>query len=441
MIGSGLIIGLIHVLSGPDHLAALSTISVSKRCPAFWLGIKWGLGHSAGLLIVALLILALEASLDNFSSDDFFAIFDAYGVYVVGVFMLVLGGWGCKTGYDLLYNEPMSEKIQRSISSVNSSLSDSQRRNLESAALASEQKNGGMKIPLLQDVEAGDCCGDDHGPHKGKGGHAHAHAGHDHDHDHGSCSHGPPTAKGSSGTGIMCTTVLHSTTLTAASGPEISELIDSLRGISDIAIDEQKLSITVEHDSGAVTSVQIRDLLKRNKIDASIVSTSLPTRRPSGGSFPTGPSSSSASFSRAKCDSHDHIEQLDHNHNHHHTHDPNESYLIRRFCGGCPDSVKALMAGILHGIAGPGGVLGVAVGLAFPGAAGTATYLASFFFASTLTMGCFAVLYGTVTYHGGKVNDKLPAYLTIVSGIFSVLVGALWIILPALDLMDVVFPE
>jgi hypothetical protein len=50
--------GIVHVLSGPDHLSALATLSVGGSWQAFWLGIRWGLGHASGLMIIATIFLA-----------------------------------------------------------------------------------------------------------------------------------------------------------------------------------------------------------------------------------------------------------------------------------------------------------------------------------------------------------------------------------------------
>eukprot|EP00743_Colponemidia_sp_Colp-15_P009760 GILK01010685.1.p1 GENE.GILK01010685.1~~GILK01010685.1.p1 ORF type:complete len:293 (-),score=19.49 GILK01010685.1:176-1015(-) len=85
--GTGLLTGLVHVLTGPDHLSALATVSVGKRWKAFWLGIRWGLGHSCGTLIIAMIFFTLRERFDR-------ATLSYYGAYVVGVFMLILGFWG-----------------------------------------------------------------------------------------------------------------------------------------------------------------------------------------------------------------------------------------------------------------------------------------------------------------------------------------------------------
>ena len=50
LIGVGATLGMVHVLTGPDHMSALAQISCGARVKGFWLGVKWGVGHSLGLL-------------------------------------------------------------------------------------------------------------------------------------------------------------------------------------------------------------------------------------------------------------------------------------------------------------------------------------------------------------------------------------------------------
>jgi len=52
LIGVGVTLGIVHVLTGADHMSALAQLSVGSRFKGFWLGVRWGLGHSAGLLIM-----------------------------------------------------------------------------------------------------------------------------------------------------------------------------------------------------------------------------------------------------------------------------------------------------------------------------------------------------------------------------------------------------
>ncbi len=55
MIITGLITSFLHVLSGPDHLAAVTPIAGDKKNKSWFVGLIWGLGHNFGVLIIGLL--------------------------------------------------------------------------------------------------------------------------------------------------------------------------------------------------------------------------------------------------------------------------------------------------------------------------------------------------------------------------------------------------
>jgi sulfite exporter TauE/SafE len=83
---AGLAAGLIHVLSGPDHLAAIAPLAVKKPRGSWLAGLRWGLGHSAGVLVIGALSLLLRGmipvDLISNSSDR-----------IVGVLLIGIGAW------------------------------------------------------------------------------------------------------------------------------------------------------------------------------------------------------------------------------------------------------------------------------------------------------------------------------------------------------------
>src|SRR5439155_4460326 len=83
---TGLIAGIIHVWSGPDHLAAIAPLAVRRPRRAWVPGARWGLGHSAGVAVVGLLSLWLRdlLPLERLSS---------WGERLVGVMLLAIGAW------------------------------------------------------------------------------------------------------------------------------------------------------------------------------------------------------------------------------------------------------------------------------------------------------------------------------------------------------------
>lgn len=89
ILGSGFAAGAIHVLTGPDHLAALLPLSVGHRWKAWALGARWGIGHSAGVLVIAVVAVALRHSID-------IQLVSAWSECLVGVMLIGLGGWGIR---------------------------------------------------------------------------------------------------------------------------------------------------------------------------------------------------------------------------------------------------------------------------------------------------------------------------------------------------------
>lgn len=86
---SGLLAGAVHVVTGVDHLAALLPLSVGRRLRAWGAGVRWGLGHSAGVTLIGLAAVLLRDRLD-------LALVEAWGERLVGVMLVLLGAWGVR---------------------------------------------------------------------------------------------------------------------------------------------------------------------------------------------------------------------------------------------------------------------------------------------------------------------------------------------------------
>lgn len=61
---SGFVAGAVHVVTGIDHMAALIPLSVGRHLAALRTGAIWGLGHSAGVLLVGALALLVRSMID-----------------------------------------------------------------------------------------------------------------------------------------------------------------------------------------------------------------------------------------------------------------------------------------------------------------------------------------------------------------------------------------
>jgi hypothetical protein len=86
---TGMIAGAVHVVTGPDHLTAVAPLAVRRPRRAWLPGVRWGLGHSAGVGVVGLLSLWLREMIpvDLLSS---------WGERFVGVMLFGIGLWALR---------------------------------------------------------------------------------------------------------------------------------------------------------------------------------------------------------------------------------------------------------------------------------------------------------------------------------------------------------
>lgn len=86
---TGLVAGAIHVVSGPDHLAAVAPFAAESRRKAWTVGLRWGVGHAGGVLFIGLLSLALRDWLP-------LAAISSWSERLVGVMLIGIGLWGAR---------------------------------------------------------------------------------------------------------------------------------------------------------------------------------------------------------------------------------------------------------------------------------------------------------------------------------------------------------
>lgn len=84
---AGLAAGFFHVLAGPDHLAAVAPMAAGNHRVAWRAGFSWGLGHTAGVLLVGALLLAFRELLP-------LEALSAWSERLVGFALLAVGLWG-----------------------------------------------------------------------------------------------------------------------------------------------------------------------------------------------------------------------------------------------------------------------------------------------------------------------------------------------------------
>lgn len=111
----------------------------------------------------------------------------------------------------------------------------------------------------------------------------------------------------------------------------------------------------------------------------------------------------------------------------------------RSMCKNCSTGVLALAAGLVHGLAGPGGVLGVIPAVQVRDPLLGSLYLGTFCITSTLTMGCFATVYGKVSNKLGQSSATWEFRIECASASLSILVGVMWLALLATGKLEDVF--
>ncbi|GAX21013.1 hypothetical protein FisN_1Lh317 [Fistulifera solaris] len=299
LIGTGVALGIVHVLTGPDHLSALATLSANNDShTAFFLGVRWGVGHSTGLLTVGVVFILMSLS----SNQETIEIPEGVSHFfesIVGIFMILLGIYGIRRAHHRKNTELLSDR------------------------------DGLTRVAMQEDWDA--------------------------------------------------------------------SVIRSRAGEGAVDDDEQ--------------NNRDEDEQKEN--------------------YETFPATGTYAHS-------------DHAHPRHSTFfSVDEETMGTSRCQMCTSKLStgmmALVAGIIHGLAGPGGVLGVIPAVQMHNSRLAAVYLGSFCIASTLTMGLFAVLYGTSTVTLGK-RWKSEFLVEMVSASFSIFVGVLWIVLLSVGKLDDIFP-
>ena len=83
---SGAIAGAYHVLSGPDHIAAVAPLALAARSRAWRTGCTWGIGHASGVVVVAVAAVLLRDVLPIGDAS-------AWGERLVGGALIALGFW------------------------------------------------------------------------------------------------------------------------------------------------------------------------------------------------------------------------------------------------------------------------------------------------------------------------------------------------------------
>ncbi|GMF36005.1 unnamed protein product [Phytophthora lilii] len=356
-------VAVAFVLTGPDHLSALAAMTTGSSWRAFALGIRWGCGHSIGLVVMALIFFAAGQTVD----------LDAVGGYlnyVVGFFMIALGIW---TGVHVRkkYQMQLKEGVQ-SVASGEGGRADSRRREPSRASRSSTGVTPTNLVELMPLSQR-----------------------------RVSSVASPAAATGADPKGM-----LSPNSSTKDHQPE-ENLASPASSYHLLIKEEDDSSVAPAADTtGAVLS---------------------PRGKPSKLHPNNWNCCRNASF---------------------------ENPATQKVCllvwdDLCAETnathgvvqIMALLVGIIHGFAGPGGILGVLPAVVLNDWVKSVAYLGSFCVASIFIMGVFAALYGEVTGRLGGNSLAMEFRIGIFSAFFSFIVGVAWIGLQAAGQMSAVLGE
>ncbi len=82
----GILASSLHVITGPDHLAAVTPLAIENKKRSWSVGLFWGLGHIAGMLLIGMLFLLFK---------EFIPIeaISRYSEQIVGIVLIGIGVW------------------------------------------------------------------------------------------------------------------------------------------------------------------------------------------------------------------------------------------------------------------------------------------------------------------------------------------------------------
>jgi sulfite exporter TauE/SafE len=86
---AGVTAGLVHVVSGPDHLTAVAPLAADRRQSSWRTGLLWGVGHTAGILGMAGVALAIGTIFP-------LEVLSSWSERAVGVVLIVVGLWSAR---------------------------------------------------------------------------------------------------------------------------------------------------------------------------------------------------------------------------------------------------------------------------------------------------------------------------------------------------------
>ncbi len=81
---SGLIMSFIHVISGPDHLAAVTPLTIDSKNKSWSIGLSWGIGHTLGIVIIGIFFILFKEKVNVETISE-------HGEKIVGFLLIGIG--------------------------------------------------------------------------------------------------------------------------------------------------------------------------------------------------------------------------------------------------------------------------------------------------------------------------------------------------------------
>lgn len=86
---SGFAAGFVHVIAGPDHLAAIAPLAAEKKNSTWNIGLRWGIGHTSGVFIIGVITILFKEIIP-------LGLISGYSESLVGLVLIGIGLWGLK---------------------------------------------------------------------------------------------------------------------------------------------------------------------------------------------------------------------------------------------------------------------------------------------------------------------------------------------------------
>ncbi len=86
---SGTTASMVHVVTGPDHLAAVTPLAIETKRKSWRVGMFWGIGHTLGVLAIGLLFLLFREVIPVETISG-------YSEQIVGIILIIIGFWALR---------------------------------------------------------------------------------------------------------------------------------------------------------------------------------------------------------------------------------------------------------------------------------------------------------------------------------------------------------